>query len=190
MIPQPACSVAFKEWAAVCEALAAGRQTIILRKGGIQEGPGGFAPAHSAFWLYPTNFHQAADSLTPDATEYVNRAAEARPVDGSVRLNLLAKVGQVRELDNLEDALRLTGLHVWSEAEVRKRFSYRRPGLFLFVVRCLVEDAGQVIAESPAMAGCKSWVTLPQPLPTADLDPVLSAEEFATALGSIRRAIP
>jgi hypothetical protein len=43
------CSIAFKEWAAVCEALAAGRQTIILRKGGIQEGREGFRVQHGEF---------------------------------------------------------------------------------------------------------------------------------------------
>jgi hypothetical protein len=35
-------SVGFKEWALVCEALGRGEQTIILRKGGIAEGRGGF----------------------------------------------------------------------------------------------------------------------------------------------------
>jgi hypothetical protein len=31
-------SVGFKDWAIVCEALGRGRQSIILRKGGIGEG--------------------------------------------------------------------------------------------------------------------------------------------------------
>ena len=34
------CAVAFKEWAGVCDALLQGRQAIIIRKGGISEGPG------------------------------------------------------------------------------------------------------------------------------------------------------
>jgi hypothetical protein len=188
LILQPACSIAFKEWAAVCESLAAGRQSIILRKGGIREGPGGFAPAHSAFWLYPTNFHQAADSLTPDTTGYIKRAAEVGPAGGSVRLNLLAEVQQVRGIDKLEDALSLSGLHIWSEAEVRKRFCYRRPGLFLFIVRIWSRTPAWVVAESPAMAGCKSWVSLPQPLPTTGLTPALSKQEFDASLSSIQRA--
>ena len=33
------CSIAFKEWAGVCAALAEGRQSLIVRKGGIAEGP-------------------------------------------------------------------------------------------------------------------------------------------------------
>jgi len=45
-------SVGFKEWALVCEALGRGEQTIILRKGGIAEGRGGFAFQHSEFFLF------------------------------------------------------------------------------------------------------------------------------------------
>ena len=36
--------IAFKEWAAVCRALASGRQSLIIRKGGIAEAGGVFAP--------------------------------------------------------------------------------------------------------------------------------------------------
>ncbi len=32
----------FKEWSSVCQAIADGRQTIIIRKGGIAEGRDGF----------------------------------------------------------------------------------------------------------------------------------------------------
>ena len=59
------CRIAFKEWASVCDALLEGRQTIILRKGGISEGtaPGLFVPEHSEFWLYPTWVHQAEQGV-------------------------------------------------------------------------------------------------------------------------------
>ena len=51
-------SVAFKEWALVCEALGNGRQSLILRKGGIAEGRDGFAFKHPNFFLFPTWFHE------------------------------------------------------------------------------------------------------------------------------------
>src|SRR5690606_13104622 len=63
----------FKEWAAVCAAIAAGRQTVLLRKGGIQERDTIFEPDHRAFWLLPTRFHQSPEELTPDATEWIAR---------------------------------------------------------------------------------------------------------------------
>ena len=57
------CAIAFKEWSEICQVLADGRQTLIVRKGGIREGPGGFSPEHQAFWLYPTYVHQAQQGL-------------------------------------------------------------------------------------------------------------------------------
>src|SRR5262249_33425513 len=58
--PARTCAIAFKEWAGVCDALIQGRQTIIVRKGGISEGagPGSFVPEHAEFWIYPTWVHQ------------------------------------------------------------------------------------------------------------------------------------
>ncbi len=87
------CAIAFKEWASVCDALLAGRQTIILRKGGISEGkaPGTFVPEHSQFWLYPTWVHQAEQGVreSPAAARLLgaHRAMElflSRPWSGSI----------------------------------------------------------------------------------------------------------
>jgi hypothetical protein len=47
----------FKEWQVVCDALASGRQSIILRKGGIHEGREGFSFGEELFYLFPTRFH-------------------------------------------------------------------------------------------------------------------------------------
>ena len=44
-------SIAFKEWAVICEALAA-TQSLILRKGGISEEGGTFRPEHAEFLLH------------------------------------------------------------------------------------------------------------------------------------------
>src|SRR6187399_1619699 len=112
----PDCNIAFKEWAAVCEALAAGRQTIILRKGGIHEGREGFRVEHRQFWLYPTNFHQAADGLTADAGEFIARAlAGTKPGPGELPTNsirLFTNVEAVHELQSESAALRLAGQHI------------------------------------------------------------------------------
>ena len=189
MKPLANCNVAFKEWAAVCAALAAGRQTIILRKGGIHEGREGFRIQHNEFWLYPTRFHEATESLTPDAEEYIRRARAIPREAGMVPLRHFAVVEEVRELVTEEAALRWEGLHVWSEATVRQRFHYRRPGLFLLVVRVFSLPAAIAVAETAEMAGCKSWVTLPEPVSTGGLAPVLSDEQFAAATKAIEVAM-
>ena len=64
----PTCDVAFKEWAGICRALGLGRQIVVLRKGGIAEGPGGFSPEHGAFWLFPTRLHEHHQGLKEEAT--------------------------------------------------------------------------------------------------------------------------
>ena len=66
-MPQRAnpCRIALKEWGVVCRALATGVQAVLLRKGGISEPGGVFRCEHDEFWLYPTRFHQGAESLTP-----------------------------------------------------------------------------------------------------------------------------
>ena len=55
--------IAFKEWSLVCDALGDGRQSIILRKGGIAEGRDGFQFKHREFFLFPTHFHEQAKHL-------------------------------------------------------------------------------------------------------------------------------
>ena len=59
-------NVALKEWAAVLKALEEGKQTILLKKGGIAEEGGQFKPEHPEFFLYPTFEHQTPEDIKPD----------------------------------------------------------------------------------------------------------------------------
>jgi len=185
----PYCAVAFKEWAVVCAALAAGRQSIILRKGGIHEGREGFRVQHSTFWLYPTNFHQQSQHLSDDAGDFLTAAARQQPPPGEFHLSQLAIVEQVIRLEHEEVVQSLRGLHIWSDATVRERFQYRQPGLFLLLVRIFAHDTPHVVQETPEMAGCKSWVDLSHPMPTTELKPVLSETEFTARKSAVLAAL-
>jgi hypothetical protein len=71
---------AFKEWAVVVDALGRGEQILILRKGGLAEGPGGFQVEQREFLLLPTRFHQQRERVLPAAQlRYDELAAEASP---------------------------------------------------------------------------------------------------------------
>ena len=59
--------IGLKEWSVIVEALGRGDQILLLRKGGISEATRRFTVAHDEFFLYPTQFHQGADMLKPDA---------------------------------------------------------------------------------------------------------------------------
>jgi hypothetical protein len=172
------CAIAFKEWAVVCAALAAGRQTIILRKGGIHEGRDGFRVQHNNFWLLPTNFHQQSDHLAAGADDLLTQVQTEQPPSGEFHLRQFAYVQQVIELGSEAQALALEGLHLWSEKTVRERFHYRQPGLFLLIVRTYQRTTPQVVEEQPSMAGCKTWVDLPATISTGGLAPVLSDSDF------------
>lgn len=182
------CSVAFKEWAGVCDALADGRQTILLRKGGIREepGPGAFVPDHDEFWLYPTAVHQAQQGLRPDALAC--RSAFAPSVGGrgsTVPIRLLARVERI---GRIRDEARLPALeefHVLTAETVRGRFHYRTPGLWVLAARIYRRDPAFEVVATPEHAGCKTWVILDEPLPTSDLSASLDDREWSSRLSRL-----
>jgi hypothetical protein len=168
--------VAFKEWAAVCQALAAGRQTVILRKGGIAEEGGTFRPEHTRFWLYPTYFHEQRKGLKPDAAPLLAAAEAEWPESGTIRLTHFVEVVETRFVAELEEALRLDPLHVWTADTVRQRFHYRSPGLFVLSVRTYRTRTPKTLSEHPAYAGCKTWVELAEAIEEQPADPVLRGD--------------
>ncbi len=165
---------AFKEWAAICKALAEGQQALILRKGGVSESGGEFAVEHARFWLFPTYVHQQEGGLREAALPLLKEVEAEKPPVGVVRLSHFAAVTGIYHVHNLTAALLLAHLHYWSEETVRKRFAYRQPGLFVLPVR--VYRAAQVIElpDSAYYQGCRSWVELERELPTEGATPVLT----------------
>lgn len=172
------CSLALKEWSVLCAALARGRHLLLLRKGGLAEGPRGFTIEHPEFWLLPTRFHQSAEELAPELTPLLAEAAASLPPPGSLHLELYAQVADLFRVESEADLARLEGWHGLSPQTVRQRFHYRRPGLSLLVLRVYRRPEPWTIPDRPEYAGCHSWVPLDRPLTTAGVVPVLSADEF------------
>lgn len=171
---------AFKEWAVICEALAQGKQSIILRKGGIAEDTGEFGVEATRFWLYPTFSHQQKDGIQDDARPLLETVEAKRPPTGKVRLQLWAELAGIYQIRDELPALLLSHLHCWSEDAIRKRYNYRAPGINLLLVRVHRMPAPIEIDETSAYAGCKSWVTLEHALPTEGSTPVLDDHAFHT----------
>ena len=177
--------IAFKEWAAVCRALGDGRQTLLLRKGGIAEAGGAFRPEYDRFWLYPTHFHERQQpGLKPDAGD---AGIDCPP--GAVRLGHFVEVPEVLDLDDLDAALRLDPLHVWTAEVVRQRFHYRSPGLFVLPARVYRVTNPVSVPERPEYAGCKSWVPLDRPVEELPAEPVLSDAEWERQLRRLRELL-
>lgn len=180
------CSVAFKEWAGVCSALGRGLQSIILRKGGIAEGPGGFTPEHPVFWLYPTRVHQEQQRLKVDGLGSPGRADAD---DSTVEVDTLAVVELIGRVDRREILPNLESLHVWTKETVEKKFSYRQPGLWVLGVRVLRRPEPFRLRAAPEYLGCKSWAPLGRALPTDGLVNVIDEGRSRAALTGLRAAI-
>lgn len=179
-------SIAFKEWAAICRALADGKQTVILRKGGIAEESGEFRPEHPRFWLYPTYFHEQQAGLQPEFQPYLEAAEADRPDAGRLRLSHVCEVAAIHHAATIDAALGLDRFHGWTSEIVRKRFDYREPGLYALVVRVYAVATPAELAEGASYAGCKSWVTLDTGAEDHPAEPVIPDEAFARVLEEIQ----
>lgn len=172
-------AVAFKEWALVCEALGRGDQSLILRKGGIAEGRGGFGFDHPEFYLFPTWYHgQLGKVRFPDAT-----LPERDP--DRVTVSHLASLEWSGRIDDLEAARRLEPLHVLETSVVEERFFYDTgsgslggTGINAAFVRVHRLEPAVTFTMRKEFGGCRSWIELPEIGPTA-LVSVLSNEEHA-----------
>lgn len=155
----PATAVGFKEWALVCDLLTSGQQSLILRKGGIHEGRGGFEWKHRGFFLFPTWFHTQAEKLRGDfaATAFPPEEERTRvDIDGYAEL---AQVWKVTDWARVEA---IAPLHSWNEEVVRERFVYDDEScLHIALVRAWRLPQRWTFPYSKSYGGCRSWVHLP-----------------------------
>lgn len=181
--------VALKEWAIICAELVAGRQTILLRKGGIREPSRGFTVEHREFFLLPTYVHQGEDELVGTARRALPDVTREAPPGGELRLQLYAVVEAAGEVASLEPLRRLEGHHILAWSAVERRFHYRRPGLHVIAVRVYRLPKPLVVPNLFRYDGCRSWVTLEEELPVTGAHPVLDDPSFDWEMGTLREAL-
>ena len=158
-MPAPALPrVAFKEWAAICRALASGRQDVILRKGGIAEPGGGFSVAAAEFLLLPTFLHQAPESLVPEARDLLDDIDADRPPAGTIVLTHAARVTAAHRIGALDELSRFRRRHVWSDAVVAERFHRWRDELTVLEVAVTRLPEPFALPWREEYGGCRSWV--------------------------------
>ena len=163
--------VGLKEWARVCRALESGRQVVLLRKGGISEAIGGFELENREFLLFPTYLHQNLNMLKPAEHEGFEAAA-AEP--SQVRLSAAGVVTDILPVPSRAVMDSLDDEHVWTPPLIDMRFNYRpKNPLYLLLVRVYRIHEPVVVENTPAYAGCKSWVPLEQEIATGGALPVL-----------------
>lgn len=181
---------AFKEWAIVVDALGRGEQIVILRKGGISEGRGGFKMEHPRFFLFPTLFHQQRESVIPAAQKRFDEIAPHFPSPDKLRLEFFAEVVQAEQLRSLEDANALRGQHVWRDEVIAERFDWgREKAIFALAVKVFRLSQAIELPMNASYGGCKSWIELEHDIDTVGATPVLGDADFQKKLTRFQEAL-
>lgn len=181
---------AFKEWAVICRSLAAGRQSLILRKGGIAEKGGAFRPDIPQFLLFPTRFHESLEQVVPEAIPLLREAERDAPPEGRIVLRHVATVTDVARVVSAAALRLLRPFHVWSDAVVLERFGRGRvPELSAMIVRVSELPEAVELPMKKDYGGCTSWVELAEEIDVADSRPVMGDPEFERKRGEILEAL-
>jgi len=184
------CDRVFKEWDLSCRAMCDGRQTLLVRKGGIREDGGVFVLDDTEFWLMPTFDHQNANMLQPNYVEELKRLGDANPNPDIVTIRGYAIVDSIWSAKDDEQVNGLKDEMIWNEEYVKLRFNYNPyDPLFLIMLRVYRLPEPVQIPMLKAYGGCKSWVTLVEPLSTHELQPAISDAEFTERKSAISARI-
>lgn len=154
--------VAFKEWQLVADALVAGEQSVLLRKGGISEGKAGFQWLHDRFFLFPSLFHEQAGQVLPDSGGKIRQLPEPAVPEGSVAFSVFVETLATGRLSSWEEVERLRPFHIWTDEIVRERFEWgEEPGISYAVVRAYPLRDPWILEDRKTFGGCRSWFGLP-----------------------------
>lgn len=177
----PIKEVALKEWAVTIQALAAGDQLILVRKGGILEETRQFRLEETSFYLYPTYEHQRKELVKKEYRETLEQTKagiELPPKE--VTITHAAHVTD--DIAIREDAAalkRIDPFHILTHDYAQERLLWQpSEPLHILVVRAYRVTDPKTIPVESAYIGCKSWLTLANPIADTDLEPVLTDEQF------------
>jgi hypothetical protein len=124
--------------------------------------------------------------VVSEAAPELQTALASRPAEDQLVISHYATVAEVQWLDSLERVEVLTGLHCWTAETIEKRFNYKKPGLYLFLLRVYALPRPRTLPMLKRYAGCRSWVELGEELSTTGALPVLEPDAFDEQLSEIR----
>jgi len=172
------------------DALLRGEQAVILRKGGLREGRGGFRIEHPEFLLFPTLFHQQREAVVPAAQARYDELAPHFPPPETVRIEGFARVIGWQRLESLATAWQLRGQHIWRDDVVAERFDWGRDKqIHALTVRVFRLDAPVELPMRTAYGGCKSWIELAEDVPITGARPAVAEAAFAGKLAQFQKAL-
>jgi hypothetical protein len=180
------CNIAFKEWSVIVQALLEGRQTLILRKGGISEEQGRFTIESNEFFLFPTKAHQNAEDLIGLDQQALLQAADGQIAEDYVTLRAFVQVEHYERVRERARILALGKYHLWTKSLIDQRFHYgKEDWLDLFVLRVFRLPKQHSLKIDPSFAGCKSWIHLAESISIQDAQPVIPEKKYRKLLTEI-----
>lgn len=188
-----ATTIALKEWGAVVHALLQGRQTVLLRKGGIHEKAfalPGTAGASAGFVLFPTVAHSHRERVRDEHADLLE-LGEADVSDGALTLRAAVQLVEAIEVARPEALPEIADTHIWTDESVQAdRVDFRpKHALQALVVRALELPEPVVLERTAEHGGCRSWLELPALWDGAAGAPAASAERLAADAERVRRAV-
>jgi hypothetical protein len=183
-------ATALKEWSSVVEALASGRQTVLIRKGGLADKGRVFAVEDDEFLLYPTYLHQQVEFIKPEYAAQFEQDAKRREGQEGVTFWYYAAVHEAIPVESEAALRRLDPLHIWNERFIEHRLQWKPENpAWVVIVRMYRLVAPVTLEELKRYRGCRSWVTLERKVGLTGAAPVLSDAEFAERVAEVKRAL-
>jgi hypothetical protein len=151
----------FKELASVCQAIAQGRQTILLRKAGIRESTHESAFQPKSFYLLPTHYHEKGP----------------KPPSQDFPISLRVEVVRSGDLIHWAQIEKLLPFTAYDPKTIREHFDSRDEKLLHFAqIQSFTLSPVWNLPHSPALSGCRSWFELPPPPPNLTESPISTNE--------------
>ena len=151
---------ALKEWATVVKALEQGKQTVILRKGGILETASGFNIESKRFFLFPTWEHQETKHVKPEFHDFLNEVLDKKPDEGFNKISSYAEILFEKDVESNDVINNLSSFHVWSDSYIQERRNWmpEKPMKAVFLKTIKIPEINLPL--EPEFSGCKSWIEL------------------------------
>ena len=151
---------ALKEWATVVKALEQGKQTVILRKGGILETASGFNIESKKFFLFPTWEHQETKHVKPEFHIFLKDVLNKKPDEGLNKITSYAEILFEKDVISDNTISELSSFHVWSDSYIKERRNWmpEKPMKAVFLKTVIIPEFNLPL--KPEFQGCKSWIEI------------------------------
>jgi hypothetical protein len=173
---------ALKEWAVAIRALREGRQVLLLRKGGIYEEGGEFEVAAREVLLFPPYLHEdeQQDALQPCYTTWREEETRLKPSRDVVRISAWAQITDIHQVTNPTALFKLSSQFIYSDSFLTYRIE-NEPAKPLYALFLRAYELPQPVVVPMEMDyyGCKSWITLTEPIDLSGATPCLSDRTYA-----------